>query len=202
MATNNLKLKQITLSGYKSIHPDGQPIDFDNLTVLLGANGSGKSNLVSFFRMLNFITSKGLQNFIEKQGSADALLYYGAKHTEKIEFSVTLASGNDTTKYKAKLVHGMPDRLFFAEEKVTFQKAGEKKPQEYFIEEGKGEAGLPDDKNTTSRVLFSALSGIRAYHFHDTSDTAPVTATFSMIAKSVSRSMVSPSIQISAVHSL
>lgn len=173
---NRLKLKEITLSGYKSIRQEGQLIAFGDITVLLGANGSGKSNLVSFFKMLNFITTKGLQTYIEKQGSTDALLYYGAKKTDKIDFSVTLESERASTCYKAKLVHGMPDRLFFAGEKVTFQKAGENQPQEFFIEDGKGEAGLPDDKNKTSKVLFGALSGIRAYHFHDTSDTAKIKA--------------------------
>lgn len=179
-ATNRLKLKKIELGGYKSICPDSQQIEFGDITVLLGANGSGKSNLVSFFRMLNHITSKGLQTFIAKQGSADALLYYGAKTTEKIEFRIVLEqtteAGHNTTTYKVKLVHGMPDRLFLAEEKVTFLKAGETKPQEFFIDAGNGEAGLPDDRNPTSKILFRALSGIRAYHFHDTSDTAKIKA--------------------------
>lgn len=177
---NRMMLKEIALGGYKSIRPDGERIEFGDITVLLGANGSGKSNLVSFFRMLNYITSKGLQTFIGKQGSADALLYYGAKTTDKIEFSITLeqivGEERSSTCYKVKLVHGMPDRLFFAEEKVTFRKSGKTRPQEFFIEAGNGEAGLPDDKKTTSKVLFSALSGIRAYHFHDTSDTARIKA--------------------------
>ena len=179
MKTTNI-LKTIELAGYKSIRPEGQRIDFGDITVLLGANGSGKSNLVSFFRMLNYITTKGLQTFIGKQGSADALLYYGAKTSDKIEFKIILEQGDgvrhSTTCYKTKLVHGMPDRLFFAEEKVTFQKAGKSKPQEFYIEAGNGEAGLPDDKRMTSKVLFNALSGIRAYHFHDTSDTARIKA--------------------------
>lgn len=179
-SANRLMLKEIALGGYKSIRPDGERIEFGDISVLLGANGSGKSNLVSFFRMLNYITSKGLQTFIGKQGGADALLYYGAKTTEKVEFSITLETGageeRSSTCYKVKLVHGMPDRLFFAEEKVTFRKSGKTRPQEFFIEAGNGEAGLPDDKKTTSKVLFGALSGIRAYHFHDTSDTARIKA--------------------------
>jgi len=179
MKTTN-RLKEIELGGYKSIQPEGQRIEFGDVTVLLGANGSGKSNLVSFFRMLNYITSKGLRTFVEKQGSTDALLYYGAKSTDQIVFSIHLEQGeaekHSSTSYKAKLVHGMPDRLFFAEEKVTFQKAGKVKPLEFFIEAGNGEAGLPDDQNPTSKVLFSALAGIRAYHFHDTSDTAKIKA--------------------------
>ncbi len=179
-SANRLMLKKIALGGYKSIRPDGQHVKFGDISVLLGANGSGKSNLVSFFRMLNYITSKGLQTYIGKQGSADALLYYGAKSTDNIEFSITLeqieGDGRRSTCYKVKLAHGMPDRLFFAEEKVSFQKPGKAEPQEYVIEGGNGEAGLPNDQKATSKVLFNALSGIRAYHFHDTSDTAKIKA--------------------------
>jgi predicted ATPase len=36
--------------------------------VLLGANGSGKSNIISFFKMLNFMMSGSFQLFVEKSG--------------------------------------------------------------------------------------------------------------------------------------
>ncbi len=178
MNENRLKLKSLEIKGYKSIPSSGQRIDFGDITILLGANGSGKSNLVSFFKLLNFLTSKGLQVFIGKQGGADALLYYGSKNTDKIEFSVCLKQSecneHRSTQYDAKLVHGMPDRLFFASEKVTFKRSDAVKPEEFFIETGNGESGLPDDQRTRSKVLFSALSEIRAYQFHDTSDTAKI----------------------------
>jgi predicted ATPase len=38
-----MKLKSITLSGYKSINQEGATISFGDITVLLGANGVGKS---------------------------------------------------------------------------------------------------------------------------------------------------------------
>jgi predicted ATPase len=178
---NRLKLKHLEIKGFKSVASTGQSIDFGDITILLGANGSGKSNLVSFFKLLNFITSKGLQVFIGKQGGADALLYYGSKRTDKLEFSIRLeqVDGKEIrkTSYDAKLVHGMPDRLFFAAEKVTYQKPNEIRPQELFIEAGNSESGLPDDRRTTSKVLFAALAGIRAYQFHDTSDTAKIKST-------------------------
>jgi len=181
MDENRLKLKSLEVKGYKSIDTQGQTVSFGDTTVLLGANGSGKSNLVSFFKLLNFITSKGLQVFIGKQGSADALLYYGAKHTEKIEFTVTLQQSDDsehrTTTYSAKLLHGMPDRLFFGSEKVTCDRPKNMQiPQDFYIESGNGESGLPDDTRQASMVLFGALSGIRVYQFHDTSDTAKIKA--------------------------
>ena len=51
-----MKLSRISVNGFKSIQATVQPIRFDDITILLGANGAGKSNLVSLFKMLNFFT--------------------------------------------------------------------------------------------------------------------------------------------------
>ena len=52
MTNDRLKLDRLEIKGFKSISSEGQNIDLGDITVLLGANGSGKSNLVSFFKML------------------------------------------------------------------------------------------------------------------------------------------------------
>ena len=44
-------LKQVILKGFKSIK--GMDLKLCPLNVLIGANGAGKSNFVSFFKMLN-----------------------------------------------------------------------------------------------------------------------------------------------------
>jgi predicted ATPase len=38
-----IKLKRLELAGYKSISPQGQSVEFGDVTLLLGANGSGKA---------------------------------------------------------------------------------------------------------------------------------------------------------------
>lgn len=49
----DMKLSKIELKGYKSVDGEkGQSIAFGNVTVLIGANGSGKSNVLSFFKFL------------------------------------------------------------------------------------------------------------------------------------------------------
>lgn len=70
MNGNRLKLKEVEIKGYKSINSEGQAIEFGDVTVLLGANGAGKSNLVSFFKLLNHMTTGGLRLFVGQQGSA------------------------------------------------------------------------------------------------------------------------------------
>jgi predicted ATPase len=169
-----MKLKEILLKGYKSIDGStGQIIPLGDVTVLLGANGSGKSNLVSFFKMLNFMTTGALQQYVGKQG-VSRLLFYGPKETESISFRLGFESDSAHDTYEVKLSYGLPDRLFISGEKVTDHKKGEVQPQETFLASGSAELELKKDKRPTSKVLYGLLSGIRTYQFHDTSDTAKI----------------------------
>ena len=62
------KLTKLTLRGYKSIKE--ATIEFGSMNVLIGANGAGKSSLVSFFRLLNEMMGERLQQFIAQNGRA------------------------------------------------------------------------------------------------------------------------------------
>lgn len=52
-------LKRVVLRGFKSVKD--MNLELRPLTVLVGANGAGKSNLVSFFKMLNEMMGGRLQ---------------------------------------------------------------------------------------------------------------------------------------------
>jgi predicted ATPase len=169
-----MKLDQIEIRGFKSFDwRIGQKIPLGKITVFVGANGSGKSNLVSFFRLLNFLTTGSLQNYVGKQGVTQ-LLFYGPKVTESISFTLNITSQDAEEIYEVKLSHGLPDRLFVAGEKVTYRKQSSSSPQEYFLETGGPEAGLNKDSRKTSQVIYTLLSGIRSYQFHDTSETSRI----------------------------
>jgi len=60
-------LDQITLNGFKSIR-ELKDFKLEELNVLVGANGAGKSNLVDFFRLLRAMADGGLQSFVTKGG--------------------------------------------------------------------------------------------------------------------------------------
>ncbi len=77
------KIKRIHISGFRSIRD--QEIELRPVNVLIGANGSGKSNLVSLFSMLNFAMTESLQAFVADKGYADSILYYGVKATPQME---------------------------------------------------------------------------------------------------------------------
>ncbi len=169
-----MKLKEIRVKGYKSIDSnEGQTIPFADITVLLGANGSGKSNLISFFKMLNYMMTGALQQYVGKEG-VSRLLFYGPKRTESISFELQFESEEAQDSYEVRLSYGLPDRLFVSGEQVQYQSQKFVEPQKYYLESGEGEVGIRGDERQTSKVLYKILSGIRTYQFHDTSETAKI----------------------------
>ena len=77
-------LKRLHLKGYKSFREIN--IELRPINILIGANGAGKSNFISLFKMLRHMMLGELQLYVERQGGASALLHYdyGPKKTQEI----------------------------------------------------------------------------------------------------------------------
>src|ERR1035441_6727917 len=81
-------IKKLTIEGFKSIRKL-EDFELRALNVLIGANGAGKSNFVSFFRLLREMVEGRLQLVLAAvEGGADACLYLGPKITP--EFAAKL----------------------------------------------------------------------------------------------------------------
>ena len=189
-STAKFRLNSLQLSGFKSIAVTGQYLNFGDITVLLGANGCGKSNLISFFKMLNHIVQDNLPSYVGKQGGTDALLFYGSAITNKIEFALNFSQRQAdvpafSIEYQASLEFGMPDRLFFEKEGFAQSLMGEDTALASAITGTGNSSSALFTKNSeldviTWRMMISrsevlrVLSGIRTYQFHDTSDTAKI----------------------------
>ena len=170
------RLKTVEISGFKSIG-EKQSIDFGDINVLIGANGVGKSNLVSFFQMLNHITTNGLQIFIGKQGYADSLLYYGSRNTDRFTAKLRFENNEWYNEYDFALTHSFQGQMMFAYENVK----SALKPDHFIIPKtepttlgfGHQESLLKENSFLpVAKVLLSILGRCRAYQFHDTSDKA------------------------------
>ena len=80
----NNKLREVLIKGYKSIAFDNPvTLKLGVVSILLGANGAGKSNIISFFQMLSYMMSKSFGGYVELKGTSNSLLHYGAK---KLQF--------------------------------------------------------------------------------------------------------------------
>jgi len=172
-------LQRLVLKGYKSIRD--MDLELRQLNVLIGANGAGKSNLISFFKMLNSMMSRtnGLQQFIAESGRAQSLLHYGPKTTPQMEATLEFHRLTGVNIYHQRLFHVAGDTLSFADETMHFQRANWTGPhkQPYSLGMGHTETRIleyAEQGNTTAKFFRHLLNNCRVYHFHDTSPTARV----------------------------
>jgi len=163
----------LSISGFRSIRKM-ENLELRSLNVLIGANGSGKSNFVSYFRMLSELVEGRLQVWVAKQGGADRVLSYGVKETSALTTSVRFG-GNG---YDIALEPTVSDGLTFTSEMLYFNGPyyGVTRPN---LGAGHAESSLrKEKKGGTSRKVaeycYNAISNWKVYHFHDTSDTAGV----------------------------
>jgi predicted ATPase len=166
-------IRKLTIRGFKSI----QQLDkfhLGQLNVLIGANGAGKSNFVSYFRMLSEMVESRLQNWTQNQGSADRIVSFGIKETDKVESFIEFGLNG----YKFALEPTLDGGFSFSEEKLFFDGPiyGEK-----WISLGSGhtEAKLKEAFKTAKPhgvedYCYSSIANWKVFHFHDTSDTAGV----------------------------
>jgi predicted ATPase len=169
----------VILNGFKSIK--AMDLELRSLNVLIGANGAGKSNLVSFFKMLNEMMAGRLQQYIGTTGRAQSLLHFGPKVTPQIEAQLEFDVDNAVDTYAMRLFYAAGDTLIFADESLSFHQVGYPKPKLVPLGSGHEETriGQEADKGEptakkVAKVFRHLLNHCRVYHFHDTSPTARV----------------------------
>jgi predicted ATPase len=168
-----IALNTLALGGYKSVKQCPE-LRFRQLNVLIGANGSGKSNLLSFFKLLNYAMTGALQIFIGRAGGARSLLHYGPKTTPQCSATMTFQTDAGQNTYHCRLFHAAPDTLIFGEESIRFQRRDDGTQRgPLMLGAGQKESAIlmPEyAANPTAKFFRNALPRFRAYQFHDTSN--------------------------------
>lgn len=168
-----MKLKTITLRGYKSI-AQLEAFELRNLNVLIGANGAGKSNFISIFKLLAALADGNLQTFVQKQGGPDALLHGSRKRTQQIDAEIYFEKNSYgiANGYRISLTPTADNRLIFSREQTWID--GHYAVKAISLGTAHDEARLRDDKQPVSAHVRPAMQSWRQYHFHDTGDSAAV----------------------------
>ncbi len=169
------RLQRLTLNGFKSIK--AIDIELHPLNILIGANGAGKSNLISFFKMVNEMMAGRFQIYIGTSGSAQSLLHFGPKITPQIEAKLEFEVESGVDTYQMRLFHAAGDTLIFAEETLSFLQTGWPSPRTDELGAGHKETQIikaAEEGKQTAKTLRYLLNRCRVYHFHDTSSTAAV----------------------------
>ncbi len=172
-----MALESLEIKGFKSIREAS--LRLTPLNILIGANGAGKSNLITVFRFLNQVIEEHLQLFVQTSGGADSLLYLGAKTTEELKIAVTWTKENGYQNgYQASWRPTQDDSLVFAMEISEYQAPGYTHPYTRSLGEGYRETHLPAaaklESGGMAAYVMKAMRTWKVYHFHDTSDSAKV----------------------------
>jgi predicted ATPase len=162
-------LRKIKIEGFKSI--ENAEIKLSDLNVIIGANGSGKSNFIAVFRLLERVLSKNLQLFVASE--PDRLLFHGRKKTPALALDFAFLENSYGFKLKA-----VQDSMIFEYERVEysgFWSWGEP------IATGHKESVLQEAAlsyhNKIPQYVFPKVKNLAVYHFHDTSDASPAKQT-------------------------
>lgn len=153
--------------GFTSIR--SAELALNDVNVLVGANGAGKSNFIRALSMLGRIVDSELGLFVGLSGGANALLNIDPTVPRLIRLEVK----SDTGRYRADLTPAAGDAFIFNDETIW--------PGDSAVVTSLGR-GHRETALTLSEPLWvpgsaqlvETLRGCRVFHFQDTSPVAPV----------------------------
>ena len=169
------ELDTITIEGFKSIKSVSE-LKLGNVNVIIGSNGSGKSNFIGVFSFLHAIREGHLQEYVAKANGADQILHFGSKQTPSLRIHVSFE--NEQNQYEIKLIPTDADELIPMSEHAYFwDRAHYPKPYDDSLTKIGKEAGLsetPENEKSLRNYVRRHLAGWRVYHFHDTGPSSPM----------------------------
>ena len=173
------QIESLHVKGFRSL-ADVEINEMPRAAVLIGANGSGKSNLVRFFEMMNWmIGARRLDEFIQRRGGADDQLFGGTKTSPRMEAELAIRTEFGRNDYRFALSHAHPDRFMFMDEAFRFtrdglgsdapwQPIGSGHTEAKIVNAAQSVASVDIDKEMAG-VLVHLLLRCVVYQFHDTS---------------------------------
>ena len=108
-------IRELSVVGFRSFaHLDGLRLTARN--ILVGANGSGKSNFVEIFHFLDAVRDAHLEEFVARAGGADPILHYGASNTETMSVRILF----DQPRWGLELIlEPTDDQRLFVKSQIT-----------------------------------------------------------------------------------
>ena len=171
------KLDSVTIKGFKSIKD--ATLNLQDINILVGANGAGKSNFLCFFDMLSWmIKAVNLREYVAVKGGASDLLFNGAKITRVIESMIKFTAQSGQTEYAFNLQHAEDDSFVFSKEEYRYNRIDHQSKTNTGnwnnLGVGHREAKITESatQDKTGQILKRMLLNCSIYQFHDTSDTS------------------------------
>ena len=159
-------MEKIEIKGYKSIKD--LALTLHPINILIGANGSGKTNFLSFFEFLRNIYVQNLRGYVAERG-VERILHRGPKITTEICSKLTF----DKNAYSFTIKNSEAGFVFTKEGLWYDGNPFVSNPID--ISSFSYEANIKQSTVERSHYIRKYLGGLLKYHFHDTSANSPFT---------------------------
>lgn len=103
-ALGNGFIKSITIKNYKTIK-NLEDFPLRNINILIGANGAGKSNFLSFFDFVKEMARNNLDQYVARYDGQDRFLHYGREVSDFI-YGKIAASNDSNCEFKINKTDG------------------------------------------------------------------------------------------------
>ena len=167
-------IEAVHIQNYKSIRDVTVPLR--RLNVLIGSNGVGKSNFISFFELTKAIFQQRLGSYTMDHGGIDNLLYKGRKASDQI---IDLLDFDNKNAFEFVLRPKLSGSGYIAQTSDFFNNHGDTsksydKWHKMVWDTNVDESGLISNPKWRAGYLKTHLNGFTVYHFHDTSSSSPM----------------------------
>jgi predicted ATPase len=170
-------LDYITIRGFKSI-ASLEKLPLRSVNILIGSNGSGKSNFIGVFSFLHAVREGQLRNYVVEAGGAEKVLHFGSKTTREIFIDLSFRS--EGNHYELVLFPTQDDGLYPYSESAFWEGSSpeDRRGVPLLSRESGREAGISASKlEGLPAWVRQRLAEWRLYHVHDTSQFSPMRKT-------------------------
>lgn len=168
-------IERIVIENYKSIKE--ARIDLQDINILIGENGAGKSNFISFFELIKALYDTRLTGYMLGNGGVGAQLYQGLKHSNYIRGIIDY---NNTNAFFFELKPRQGGEMAYVSLTGDYVNTENHKNKNYVnwdktiwdkdVEESK----ISEIKDPQIKYIRDILESFIVYHFHDTGKTSPM----------------------------
>ncbi len=164
-------LNTIEIKGFRSIKNSGN-LKLNKTNILVGANGSGKSNFIEAFKLNTAIANGNLQGYIKSYGHPDGFFFKGIATTQQIYFILGFKQN-----YYSCVIHGGADGSIQISDDVYYHATQYPQPFKQSVSISVAESplqyaskqGRPIEQHVLDRI-----KGWKNYHFHNTEPLSPL----------------------------
>ena len=167
-------IEQVCIKNYKSIKSLRLPLG--RLNVLIGSNGAGKSNFISFFELTTAIYRQRFGSYTLEKGGIDSLLYHGRKTSLSMH---GLIDFDNTNAFFYEIRPAQSNKGYIEETEDyfnTYELSGKDytKWHRAIWDKAVEESSLITNQAWRAGYVTKYLNSFTVYHFHDTSASSPM----------------------------